>query len=259
MVIVVSISSSTVLPRSAIILTALFLSSLLGSDSFRPTRLVLQSRQFAETTSQPIYLSDIPNVPFEEEGVDESDVGNERLSDEELEATLEDWDDRIPRFNTVHVTGRIGNDPEPRYFDDGKVVLNLSVASQRKYHNMERMVEKIKSGEEETDWYGLEIWGQTAEFVSKFVDKGMRVGVIGSLQIDQWTDKETNEPRSRAKIIVRDFDILETRAESEARRARSGNQKGPAFYRSDYNDGYGGNYEDDGGPSSAGTGGFFDS
>lgn len=166
-----------------------------------------------------------------------------------------EWDDTKPRFNTVHLTGRIGNDPEAKYFDDGKVVVNLSLACKRKYHGLERQQLKLRSGEEATDWYGLEIWGQTAEFVSKYVDKGQRVGVIGSLQIDEWMDKTTQEPRNRVKVVVRDIDILETRAESEARRANTGSRRGPAFYTSDdKSDNDGG----DGGPSSAGTGGFFD-
>ena len=90
--------------------------------------------------------------------------------------------------------------------------------------------------------------GQTAEFVAKYVDKGARVGVVGQLQIDSWTDKATGEPRNLAKVIVRDFDILESRAEAELR--RSG--------RRSFSDDGG---EDDfyGGPSSAGTGGFFNS
>jgi len=179
-----------------------------------------------------------------------NDSNDDRLSDEELMATVGEWDDTKPRFNTIHLTGRTGNDPEPRYFDDGKVVVNLSLANKRKYHSMERNHLNIRTGDEETDWYGLEIWGQTAEFVSKFVDKGMRVGVIGSLQIDEWTDKVTNEPRNRVKVIVRDFDILETRAESEARRANTGSSRGPAFYTNDD--------DDDGGPASGGNGGFFD-
>jgi single-strand DNA-binding protein len=238
------------------------------SRGFAPQRITSHSdHQTQQLLNSRLYFSEIPNIPFEDDDLVEDDYDADgQLSDEELEATLEGWDDTIPKFNTVHLTGRLGIDPEPRYFDDGKVVVNLSLATQRKYHNMERMVEKVKSGEEDTDWYGLEIWGQTAEFVSKYVDKGMRVGVVGSLQIDRWMDKITGEPRSKAKVIVRDFDILETRAESEARRARSGSgsQRGPAFYRSNNNNnnnGYSGGYNDDndgGGPSSAGTGGFFD-
>lgn len=196
-----------------------------------------------QRSSPKLFLSDVPENSYENDEV----LSEPELSDEELEATMEEWDDRVARFNTVHLTGRIGNDPEPRYFDDGKVVVNLSLATQRKYHSADRVANDIKFGEEGTDWYSLEIWGQTAEFVSRYVDKGCRVGVIGSLQIDDWIDKETNEPRNRVKVIVRDFDILETRAESELRKA---NRRGPSFGDDDDDDEYSG-------PSSAGSGGFF--
>lgn len=175
----------------------------------------------------------------------------DRSTDEELEAKLGDWDERVARFNTLHLVGRVGNNPEPRYFDDGNVVVNLSLACQRNYHYAERQANGIKSGEEETDWYGLEIWGQTAEFVSKYVDKGARIGVIGSLQIDQWADKETGEKRSRAKCIVRELDILETRAEAEARRS---NQRGASFYTSSDTATDDDLYD----PSRGSQGGFFD-
>jgi len=93
-------------------------------------------------------------------------------------------DDFIPKLNIVTLQGRLGQDPNPRYFDDGKVVLNLSLACKRKYHPLERQVRGISSGEEETDWFGLELWGRDAEYATKFVSKGMRVGVTGSLVID---------------------------------------------------------------------------
>ena len=83
---------------------------------------------------------------------------SDELSDEDLEASVGKWDVKIARFNTIQLTGRVGNTPEARYFDDGKVVVNLSLASRRKYHGMERKLNNIKMGEEETDWYGLEIW-----------------------------------------------------------------------------------------------------
>lgn len=75
----------------------------------------------------------------------------------------------------------------------------------------------------------------------------MRVGVVGQLQVDTWTDKATGEPRNRAKVIVRDFDILESRAETELRRS---GRRGPSFYTDDDDEDYS--------PSKAGTGGFFD-
>ena len=92
----------------------------------------------------------------DESGIDYDDT--DELSDEELEASVGKWDEKIARFNTIQLTGRVGNTPEARYFDDGKVVVNLSLACRRKYHGMERKLNNIKMGEEETDWYGLEIW-----------------------------------------------------------------------------------------------------
>jgi single-strand DNA-binding protein len=181
-------------------------------------------------------------------GDDDDADFDEQVSDEDLLQEAGEWDDKIARYNTIHLTGRIGNNPEPRYFDDGKVVVNLSLAAHRKYHSLERVAEEIKSFEdEETDWYGLEIWGQTAEFAAKYVDKGARVGVIGSLQIDEWTDRESGEPRSKAKVVVRDFDLLETRTEAEARRSN----RRTSFYQEEKG-------RDDGGVAPAGSGGFFD-
>jgi len=235
--------------------TVLLLISILYSSScfsITSTRSDKGARKCAVVNVLPPHrCRTMLSVMSNDEGEIYDDAEEEELTDEELEATMGEWDDKIARFNTVHLTGRIGNDPEPRYFDDGKVVVNLSLASQRKYHSLERKFRNIKGGEEETDWYGLEIWGQTAEFVSKYVDKGARVGVIGSLQVDQWTDKETGESRSKAKVIVRDINILESRAEAELRRS---NKRGPSFYTKDDSD------EDDyyDGPSPAGSGGFFD-
>jgi len=179
--------------------------------------------------------------------VDVGAVDEDSPTDDELGADLEQWDERVAKFNTLHLVGRVGNTPEPRYFDDGNVVVNLSLACRRKLHYIERQSEGIKSGEEETDWYTLEIWGQTAEFVSKYVDKGARVGVVGSLQVDDWKDKETGEQRCSVKCIVQDVEILETKAEAELRRS---NQRGSSFYTTDDDDDV---YD----PSRGSAGGFF--
>lgn len=166
--------------------------------------------------------------------------------DENMEVLIGDWDERVPKFNTLHLVGRVGNDPDPRYFDDGNVVINLSLACKRKYHYLERISKNIKNGDEETDWYGLEIWGQLAEVVFKYVDKGTRIGVLGSLEVDEWQDKETSEKRSKAKVIVRELEILESKAEADLRRS---SQRGSSFYTS---------REDEYDPSQGRAGGFFD-
>jgi len=175
---------------------------------------------------------------------------------QEMEMLCTPFDEHLPKLNTVTLVGRVGNDPEPRYFDDGKVVLNLSLACTRKYHPLERKVRNIRSGEEETDWFPLEFWGRDAEYVTSYVEKGTRLGIQGQLTMDGWVDKMSGEQRRRPKIIVRQVDILETRAEAELRKNKkdgsfSGGNNNMSSQRNRFDD------DDDDGPSPAGTGGFF--
>ena len=178
-----------------------------------------------------------------------ADDNEEEQSIDEMEAMMGPFDEHLPKLNSVTLVGRVGNEPEPRYFDDGKVVLNLSLACKRKYHPLERKVREIKSGEEETDWHSLEIWGRDAEYVANYVDKGARMGITGSLVQDEWIDKVSGVKRRKPKIVVRQVDVLESRAEAELRKSNRG--LGGRQYDDDDED------DDDGGPRSAGTGGFF--
>ena len=180
----------------------------------------------------------------------------EPMTLEEVEMMATEFDEHLPKINTVTLVGRVGNDPEPRYFDDGKVVLNLSLAVKRKYHSLERKVRNIRSGEEETDWFPLEFWGRDAEYVTNYVEKGSRLGITGSLTQDGWVDKMTGEQRRKAKIIVRHIDILESKAEAELRKSSKGSYDSSSIGGGRGENNYD-NDDDDNGPASAGTGGFF--
>ena len=156
-------------------------------------------------------------------------------SPEELIEMEEEWLPNTAQMSKVFLVGRVGSDPQPKYFDNGNVVVNLNLAVRRKYHYLEREVKGIKSGDEATDWYGLTFWRSDAEYVAKYVSKGMRIGVNGALQIDKWQDKMTGEPRMKTKVVVQEVEILETRAETELRRSTRNQPR-------QFN---GGNYDDD--------------
>jgi len=82
--------------------------------------------------------------------------------------------------------------PQP-VFDDGKVLLTLTLAVKRKYHPLERKVRYFRYGEQDTDWFTLEFWGRDAEYAAKYVSKGARVGITGSLACDSWVDRMRGE------------------------------------------------------------------
>ncbi len=235
--------------------------SVLPHRSHAPHKILLQVSKEDyddDDNNNKNFISDTSGGNFFEAVEKPSLTKNEEeppLSLEELEMLATPFDEHLPKINTVTLVGRVGNDPEPRYFDDGKVVLNLSLAVKRKYHPLERKVRAIRSGEEETDWFPLEFWGRDAEYVTNFVERGSRIGITGSLVVDGWVDKMTGEQRRRPKILVRHIDIIESRAEAELRKSNKGSNdvstSGRGKKRMNNND-----YDDDG-ASPAGTGGFF--
>lgn len=84
-------------------------------------------------------------------------------------------------LNVVHLVGRVGEDPDVRYFDDGNMRCNLSLAVKRR--------NKKYNNDDKPDWFKLKLWGKTAEIANNHVRKGRLIGVQGSLIFGIWDDK----------------------------------------------------------------------
>ena len=93
--------------------------------------------------------------------------------------------------NSVVVVGRVGQNPEMKYFDSGKVKVNFSVAVNRW---------DSKTKEEITDWFNIEIWDKQAEFAGEWVKKGSLVGIEGRLISSKWT---TPDGESMERYLIR--------------------------------------------------------
>jgi single-strand DNA-binding protein len=74
----------------------------------------------------------------------------------------------------IILTGNVCNDPETRATPSGVTVCSFNVASDRRY--------KDAKGEKITDFFRVQAWRQLGEVCSKYVRKGMKVGVVGELQ-----------------------------------------------------------------------------
>jgi single-strand DNA-binding protein len=92
-------------------------------------------------------------------------------------------------INTVVLVGRVGQDPEMKYFESGKVKTAISVAVNR----------WSKEGEK-TDWFNIELWDKNAEIAGEYVKKGKLVAVEGRLDVSSWTDNDGNK---RERYFVR--------------------------------------------------------
>jgi len=97
------------------------------------------------------------------------------------------------QLNTFSISGYVGRDPDVKYFTSGTVKAGISLAVRRP---------GTKDG---TDWIAVEFWGKTAEVVANFVRKGSYIEVSGRLSIQTWTDRDTNEPRSKPVLKADGF------------------------------------------------------
>ena len=107
-------------------------------------------------------------------------------------------------LNCVNLVGRVGGDPDVKYFESGSVVCNLTLA-----------VNRVSRNSDEPDWFSLELWGKTAEIAANYVRKGSLIGVNGSLKFDYWQDRGTGANRSKPVIRVERLDLLGSRRDNE--------------------------------------------
>jgi single-strand DNA-binding protein len=102
--------------------------------------------------------------------------------------------------NKVILLGNIGKDPEVRETKAGNIV-NLVMATSEKY------TDKSGQKQENTEWHNLVVFGKLADVVTKYVKKGDKLYVEGSITTRKWEDKEGNT-RYNTEIKVRDLTML---------------------------------------------------
>ena len=104
-------------------------------------------------------------------------------------------------INNVTLVGRLTRDVELRYLQGkGTAVASFTVAVDRDY--------KDKDGNTPTDFLPIEVMGKPAEFAANYLGKGRLVGVIGSVRVDKYKDKDGNN-KSYTKIAARQVQALD--------------------------------------------------
>ena len=110
-------------------------------------------------------------------------------------------------LNKVTLIGNLGNDPEIRTTSNGSKVANFSLATTRQWSSA--------SGEkqEKTEWHKCIAWNAgakgtgLADIVERYVKKGDKLYVEGSIEYRQYEDKE-KQTRYVTEIKVREILLL---------------------------------------------------
>lgn len=89
-------------------------------------------------------------------------------------------------MNKVHLIGRLTSDPELRQTQSGIATCRFTVAVNRKFKNKQ-------TGEYEADFISCMAWRQTAEFISRYWNKGKMIAISGELRTGSYQDKNHSD------------------------------------------------------------------
>ena len=108
-------------------------------------------------------------------------------------------------FNLVVLTGRLTADPELKKTQNGNSVTSFSIAVNRRFNR--------SAEEQQTDFINIVVWGQSAEFVSKYFKKGSMIGIEGRIQTRKYTDKNGNN-RTAFEVVANNVQFVESKRDS---------------------------------------------
>lgn len=106
-------------------------------------------------------------------------------------------------MNSVIIVGRVGQDPEIKYFESGKNKTTFSVAVRRW---------NPKTKQSEPDWFKVQIWDK--ENAKTYIRKGSMVGIEGKIMVSKWQAPD-GENVENYLINANNFYLLDSKKDME--------------------------------------------
>ena len=110
-------------------------------------------------------------------------------------------------MNKVILMGRLTKDPEIRYTQNNTPVCNFTLAVDRRF-----------SKDKQADFINCQAWQKTAEFISKYFQKGSMIAAVGSIQTRTWEDSE-GKKRYITEVIVDEAYFTGSKSKTETDKA----------------------------------------
>ena len=109
-------------------------------------------------------------------------------------------------MNKVFLIGNLTKDPELTETPNGVAVCKFSIAVSRDYTNA--------NNERETDFFNIVVWRGRAENCGKYLKKGNKVAIVGSLQNRSYEDKD-GVKRNVTEVIASEVEFLTPKQRTE--------------------------------------------
>lgn len=124
-------------------------------------------------------------------------------------------------MNKVILMGRLTRDPEVRVSQGERqtTIGRFSIAVDRRFK---------REGQPDADFFNCTAFGRQAEFIEKYLHKGTKVVVVGSIQNDNYTNKDGVQQYS-VQIMVDEIEFAESKnASGESNYGGGYNNAAPA-------------------------------
>ena len=102
-------------------------------------------------------------------------------------------------MNKAILIGNLANDPETRTTASGVTMCQFRLAVQRRFANQQ--------GVREADFFNIIAWRQTAELCARYLSKGRKVAVEGSIQNRSY-DAQDGSKRYITEIVADHVEFL---------------------------------------------------
>ncbi len=102
-------------------------------------------------------------------------------------------------MNKVILVGNLTRDPELSETPSGVAVCRFAIAVSRDYANSD--------GTRETDFFNITVWRGRAEVCGKYLKKGSKVAIVGSLQTRSYEDKDGIK-RNVTDVVANEVEFL---------------------------------------------------
>ncbi len=105
-------------------------------------------------------------------------------------------------MNKVILVGNLANDPEPRTTQSGISQSTFRIAVQRRFANAQ--------GVREADFFTVIAWRQNADFCNRYLKKGSKVALDGSIQNRSY-DAQDGSKRYVTEIIADNIEFASSK------------------------------------------------
>lgn len=101
-------------------------------------------------------------------------------------------------MNKIHLIGNLTTDPRMSEASNGNTVCTFGLAVNRP---------KVKDQDEKTDFFSVILFNGQAEACGRYLNKGKKVAIVGSISLKEWTDRN-GEKHGDMNVAATDVEFL---------------------------------------------------